>query len=70
MTKFLMTLTYVGQSGQKSYWENVVEELRLKGALILDVQFKVGEIGQPPQIVNIVTITYDAPREIKLDKSE
>ena len=65
MPVFTLTLTFRGGSGQKSHWEEAAEKLRRRGARILNVHSKVATVGEPLMPVNQVTITYEAPREIK-----
>ena len=65
MPIFTLTLAFRGESGQKSHWEDVAKKLRQRGARILTVQSKVAKVGEPLIPVNQVTITYEAPREIK-----
>jgi len=75
MPTFTLTLHFRSDSGlsaqekasQKSYWEGVAKELQEKGARILNVQSTVGNVGEPPTTVNVVTITYEAPAPIKYD---
>ena len=55
------------QASQKSYWESVAKELQEKGARILNIQSRLGEVGEPPTTVNVVTITYKAVTEIKYE---
>lgn len=64
MPKFTISLSLKG--GDKSQLDAVTEELRGKGARILDIQSKVGNIGDPPMPVNLVTITYEAKSQIFL----
>ncbi|MFC1933811.1 hypothetical protein ACFLUK_01135 [Chloroflexota bacterium] len=66
MPTFTLILSFRGESGQKSYWEGAAEELQRKGARILNVQSKVAMVGESPMPVNQITITYEAPREIKV----
>ena len=65
MPTFTLTLSFRGDSAQKSHWEDVTEQLQRKGAHILNIQSKVGKVGEPPTTVNVLTITYEAPRRIK-----
>jgi len=67
MPTFTLKLSFRSDSGQKSYWEGVAKELQEKGARILSIQSKVGKVGEPPTILNIVTITYEAPSPIKYE---
>ena len=67
MPIFTLVLSFRSDSGQKSHWEIVAEELQERGARILNVQSKVGKVGEPPTPVNILTITYEAPRPIKYE---
>ena len=67
MPIFTLELSLTGDSGQKLYWEGVAKELLEKGARILNIQSRVGKVGEPPTPVNIVTITYEAPAPIKYD---
>jgi hypothetical protein len=53
-----------GSSSQKSFWETAAKELRERGARIINVQSKVGKIGEPPRTINVVTITYEATTRI------
>ena len=59
-----------GKASQKSYWQGVTKELQERGARILNVQSRVGKIGQPPTTVNEVTITYEAPTPIKYEEEQ
>jgi hypothetical protein len=76
MATFTLTLHFRNGGGpfgpektsQKSYWEGVAKELREKGARILNVQSRLGDVGEPPVTVNVVTITYEAPAEIKHER--
>ncbi len=68
MPTFTLTLTFRSDSGQKAYWEGAVKELQENGARIVNLQSKVGKIGEPPELVNVVTITYDAPKRIKYNE--
>jgi len=54
--------------GQKSYWDEVSEGLQRKGGRIIDVRSKTAKIGDPAMPVNTVTITYEAPREISINR--
>jgi len=65
MPTFTLTLFFRSDSGQKSYWEDVAQQLQEKGARIVNVQSRAGQVGQPPSPVNVLTITYEAPRPIK-----
>ncbi len=67
MPTFTLTLTFRSDSGQKAYWEGAVKDLQEKGARIVNIQSKVGRVGEPPEPINVVTITYDAPRRIKYE---
>ena len=67
MPTFTLALTFRSDSGQKSYWESVAKDLQEKGARILNIQSKVGNIGEPPVLVNVVTITYEAPEPIEYE---
>ncbi len=75
MPTFTLTLHFRTASGplgqekasQKSYWESVAKELQERGARILNVQSRLGDVGEPPATVNVVTITYEAPAEIKYE---
>ncbi len=68
MPTFTLTLTLRSDSGQKAYWEGAVKDLQEEGARILDIQSKVGRVGEPPEPVNVVTITYNAPKRIKYEE--
>lgn len=68
MTNFTLTLHFRSDGSQKSHLESVIEELQGKGAHILDIQSKTGKVGEPPTTVNVVTLTYKAPRRIELEK--
>lgn len=70
MPKFTLTLSFRSDSGQKSHWEEVAERLQKRGARILNVQSKVGQVGDPPTPVNVLTITYEAPRPIKYEAEQ
>ena len=65
MPIFTVKLSFRGESGQKAYWEDVAEQLQRRGARILDVQSKTAKVGESLTPINQVTITYEAPREIK-----
>jgi len=65
MPIFTLKLTYRGESNQKAYWESVVSKLQSRGAHIVNIQSKAGKAGDPLTPVNVVTITYEAPIEIK-----
>ena len=67
MSNFTLTLHFRSDSAQKSHLESVIEELQEKGAHILDIQSKAGKVGEPPTTVNVVTLTYRAPRWIELE---
>ncbi len=67
MTKFTLTLHFRSDSAQKSRLESVIKELQENGAHILDIQSKAGKVGEPPTTVNVVTLTYRAPKQIKLE---
>jgi len=66
MPNFTLTVTYRGSIGQKSYSEEVAEELRRKGAHILSVDSTVAMVGDSPMPINKVTITYEALKEINI----
>ena len=69
MPTFTLTLHFKGEkTSQKSYWESAAKELQEKGARILNVQSRVGKVGEPPTPVNIVTITYEASAPIKYEE--
>ena len=70
MPTFTLTLTLRGSRGQKSYWENAAKQLQEKGARIVNVESTVGNAGEPPTVVNRVTITYEAMAPIEYDKGE
>jgi pyruvate carboxylase len=73
MPTYTLTLSFRSEPGatdseesrQKPYWEDVAKELQQKGARILNVQSKVGNVGKPTATVNLVTITYKALKPIK-----
>ena len=73
MPIFTITLHYTSESShsdqekpsQKSYWEDVIAQLRQRGARIINVQSTVGKVGEPPRPINVVTITYEAPTQIR-----
>ncbi len=65
MPSFSLTVTFRRIIGEKSYWEEVAEQLQRKGARILGVDSKVSMVGESPMPINKVTITYEASREIK-----
>lgn len=65
MPIFTLTLSFRGEIGQKSRLESVSRQLQERGARIINVQSKVGNVGEPPMPVNVLTITYEAPRQIK-----
>ncbi len=67
MPTFTLTLSFRSDRGQKSHWEDVAKKLQEKGAHILNIQSKVGKVGEPPAPVNVVTITYEAPEPIKYE---
>jgi len=69
MPSFTVTFTYRGIEGQKSYWDEVSEILLRKGGRIIRVHSKVAKIGDPVTSVNTVSITYEAPMEIKLHRN-
>ena len=66
MPIFSLTLSFSSDQGsnQKGYWEGVVQDLRERGAHILEIQSKVGKVGNPLATVNVVTIRYEAPKRI------
>ena len=68
MTKFTLTLRFRKDSAQKSHLGNVIKEREEKGAHTLNIQSKAGKVGEPPTTVNVVTLTYRAPRQIKLEE--
>ncbi len=70
MPTFTLTLSYRSDSGQKSYWENVAKHLQEREAHIVNIQSKVGEVGEPPTPINVLTITYEAPRPIEYEVSQ
>jgi hypothetical protein len=63
---FSLTLSFGSDQGsnQKEYWERVVQDLRERGAHILEIQSKVGKVGDPLATLNVVTIRYEAPNRI------
>ena len=65
MPNFTLTVTFRGSIGQKSYWEEVTEELQRKGARILSVDSTAATVGESPMPINKVTIAYEAPSEIR-----
>jgi len=67
MPIFTLTLTFRSDSGQKAYWESAVKDLQEEGARIVNIQSKVGRVGEPPEPVSVVTITYTAPKRIKYE---
>ena len=67
MPIFTLTLTFRSDSGQKAYWESAVKDLQEKGARVVNIQSKVGRVGEPPEPVSVVTITYTAPKRIKYE---
>ncbi len=70
MPTFTLTLSYGSDSDQKSYWESVAKQLQERGAYIVNVQSKVGKVGEPPTPINVLTITYEAPRPIEYEDSQ
>ncbi len=70
MTNFTLTLHFRSDSAQKSHLESAIRELQEKGAHILDIQSKAGKVGEPPTTVNVVTLTYRAPRRIELEEQQ
>lgn len=66
MPVFNLTLSFSSDKGpnQKEYWEGVVQDLRDRGAHILEIQSKVGKVGDPLATINVVTIKYEAPNRI------
>jgi len=66
MPIFKVTVTHRGESGQKTFLENVTNQLQSKGARIINIQSKVGKVEEPPISINVVTISYESPGEIKL----
>ncbi len=52
---------------QKIYWQGIADELRKEGARILNVQSTVGKVGKTSTPVNVITITYEAPAQIKYE---
>lgn len=70
MPIFTLELLFRGDSGQKSHWEGIAQELREKGAHILEIQSRVGKIGEPLATVNVLTITYEAPVPIKYTQEQ
>ena len=66
MPKFTLTVTFRGSLGQKSYWEEVTEELKRKGAHILNIQSKTAMVGESLMPVNKVVINYEATSEISI----
>jgi len=69
MPNFTLTVTFRGSIGQKSYWEEVTEELQRKGAHILSVYSTAAMVGESLVPVNKVTITYEATSEMKTKHS-
>jgi len=65
MPYFSLTVAFRGSIGQKSYREEVTEELERKGADIRSIHSIISRIGESITPVNRVTITYKALREIK-----
>jgi hypothetical protein len=70
MPTFTLTLSYGSDSDQKSYWESVAKQLQERGAHIVNIQSKVGNVGDPPTPINVLTITYEAPRPIEYEASQ
>ena len=78
MPTFTLTLQFRSNIGadsqesvsQKGYWEGVVQQLQEKGAHIRNIQSTVGKVGEPPAIVNKVTITYDAPAPVRYEAEQ
>ena len=70
MPTFTLTLSYRSDSGQKSYWESVAKQLQERGAHIVNVQSKVAKVGEPPTPINVLTITYEAPKPIEYKDSQ
>jgi hypothetical protein len=75
MPTYTLTLSFRSKPGatggeeprQKPNWEDVANELQQKGARILNVQSKVGNVGDPTAMLNLVTITYEALKPIKYE---
>ena len=70
MPTFTLTLSYRSDSGQKPYWESVAKQLQEGGAHIVNVQSKAAKVGEPPTPINVLTITYEAPRQIEYEASQ
>ncbi len=70
MPTFTLTLSYRSDSGEKSYWESVAKQLQERGARIVNVQSKVGKVDEPPTPINVLTITYEAPRPIEYEAGQ
>ena len=66
MPIFTIKLTYRDESDQKAHLEQVVHQLRSRGAYITNIQSSPGKVGESLNPINVVTITYEAVREIKL----
>ena len=67
MPQFSLTLTFRSDSERKRHLENVISGLQEKGARILDIQSEAAKVGEPPTTISKVTISYRAPKRIKLE---
>jgi len=68
MSQFSLTLSFKSDGERKRRLETVISELQEKGARIIDIQSKAAKVGEPPTTVSTVTITYRAPKRIKLQE--
>jgi len=66
MPIFKLTVTHRGEGAQKAFLEDVINQLQNKGAHIINIQTKAGKVDEPPTVTNVITISYEATRKIKL----
>ena len=56
------------KASQKEQLETVINEFKEQGAHIINIHSTVAKVGVPLKSINQVTITYDAPEPINLEK--
>ena len=68
MPQFSLTLTFRSDAERKRHLETVISQLQEKGAHIIYIQSKAAKVGEPPTTISTVTMTYKAPKRIKLQE--
>lgn len=67
MNIFSLTLSFGGQNSKKPYWNSVVQELKEKGASVVEIKSAPVKYEECLRPVNVVTISYRAQREVKIE---